>query len=145
MSLVFQEQYWQSFLIFISLSRLLYLEAMVLERKIMLKFTCWIYLGAMGYLQQNSTMRSSTEMSKAAFQELYSLLNPFYFTRNWNLLLCQQLSKISSTSHSSSLSMTTGNGRGLGFLPRIGSSGVADSFTTLNTGQSFFIACGSLR
>jgi len=29
--------------------------------------------------------------------------------------------------------------------PSIGSSGVVESFTTLNTGWSFFIACGSLR
>ena len=145
MSLVFQGQCWQGPLILTSLSRLLYLKAMVLERKIMSKSACQIYLETAECLQQNSTIRSSAEMSETAFQELCSLLNPFYFTRNQNLLLYQQLSKISSTSYSSSLLITIGSGRGLGLLLEIGSSEVADSFTTLNMGQSFFIMCSSLR
>ena len=145
MSLVFQGQCWQGPLTFTSFLRLLYLKVIVLERKIMLKSACQICLGAAGCLQQNSTTRSSAKTLETAFQELCSLPNPFYFTRNQNLLLCQQLSKISSTSYSFSLSMTTDGSRGLGLLLGIGLSGVADSFTTLNMGWSFFIVCGSLR
>ena len=145
MSLVSQRQCWQSPLILTPLSRLLRLKAIVLERKITLKSTCWIYLGAIGYLQQNSAMRSGAEILETPSQKLYSLLNSFYFTRNQNLLLCQWLSKMSSTSHSSSLLIMTGNGRGLGFLLEIRLSGVANSFTILNMEQSFFIMCSSLR
>ena len=145
MSLVFQEWHQQGSLTLIPLSRLLYLEAMVLERKITLKSTCQMYLGAIGCLQQNFAIRSSAEISKTTFQELYSLLNSFYFTRNWNLLLYQQLSKISSTSHSFSPLMTIGSGRGLGFLLEIRLSRAADNFTILNMEQSFFIVCDNLR
>jgi len=63
----------------------------------------------------------------------------FHLTRNWNLLRCQRLFNISSTSHSSSLSTTMGSSGACGFLPRIGSSGAADNFTTLNTGCNCLI------
>ena len=72
--------------------------------------------------------------------ELCSLLKPFHLTRNWNLLWCQRLFNISSTSHSSSPSITMGGGRACGFLPRIGSSRAADNFTTLNTGCNCLIS-----
>ena len=75
----------------------------------------------------------------AISQELCSLLKPFHLTRNWNLLQCQRLFNISSTSHSSSLLTTMGGGGACGFLPRIGSSGAADNFMTLNTGCNYLI------
>ena len=144
MSLVFQEQCQQGSFILTPFSRLLCLEAMVPERKIVSKFTCQMCLEAVGCLQQNSTTRSSAEILETTSQELCSLPNPFYFTRNQNLLLFQWLSKISSTSYSFSLLIITG-GRDLDLLPEIGSSGAVDSFTILNMEQSFFITCSNLR
>ena len=69
----------------------------------------------------------------------------FCYMTNWNLLWCQRLSNISSTSHFASLSMTMGGGRACGFFPSIGSSGMADNFTTLNTRCNCLILWGNLR
>ena len=69
----------------------------------------------------------------------------FCHMTNWNLLWYQQLSNISFTSHSASLLMTMGGGRACGFLPGIGSSRMADNFTTLNTGCNCLIPWSNLR
>ena len=90
-------------------------------------------LGAPGYLQWNSTVSSGAETSEADFQKLCSWPYPFHLIKYWNLLQCQQLSSISSTSHSASLSMTMGGGWSSVMHPVIGSSGAGVSFTILNT------------
>ena len=106
---------------------------------------CWMCLGAPGCLRWNSAVSSRAETSEADSQELCLRPYPFYLMRYWNLLRCQRLSSISSTSHSGSLSMTMGGGWSSVFRPVIGSSRAGVSFTTLNTGQSCFIRCGSLK
>jgi len=77
---------------------------------------------------------SSTETSEVDSQELCSWPYSFYLMRYWNLLQCQQLSSISSTSHSASLSMTIDCRWSSVLCPVIRSSGVRVSFTMLNTG-----------
>ena len=81
---------------------------------------------------------------RATSQELCSLLKLFHLIRNWNLLRCQRLSNISSTSHSGSLLTTIGSGRACGFLPDIRSFRVADNLTTLNTGCNCLNLWGNL-
>jgi len=102
-------------------------------------------LGAPGCLRWNSAMSAGAETLEADSQELCSWLYPFHLMRYWNLLWCQRLSSIFSTSYSASLSMTMGSGWSSIFCPGIGSSGARVSFTTLNTGWSCFILCGSFR
>ena len=67
-------------------------------------------LGAPGCLRWNSAVSSGTETLEADSQELGSQLYPFHLMRYWNLLRCQWLSSISSTSHFASPSMTMGGG-----------------------------------
>ena len=126
-------------------SRLLCLEVMVPDLKMVSKSIQQMCLGMAGCFWQYSMTRSGALTSEATFQELCSLLKPFYLTRNQNLLRCQQLSNISSTSHSVSLSTMMGYGRACDFLPGIRSSEAADNFTTLNTGCNFLILQGNLR
>ena len=139
------ELYVKGSLIFTPPPRLLYLEAMVPDLKRALKSVQQMCLGAAGCFQQYSTTRSGTLTLEVTSQELYSLLKSFHLIRNWNLLWCQQLSNISSTSHSGSPLTTIGGGGACSFLPGIGSSRVADNFTTLNTRCNCLILWGNLR
>jgi len=93
----------------------------------------------------SSAVSSGVETLEADSQELCSQPYPFYLIRYWNLLQCQQLLSISSTSHSASLSMTIGGGWSSILRPVIGSSGARVSFTMLNTRWSCFIWCDSFR
>jgi len=102
-------------------------------------------LGALGCLQWNSAVSAGAETSEVDSQELCSRPYPFHLMRYWNLLRCQRLLSISSTSHSTSPSMTMGGGWSSIFRPGIGLSRAGVSFITLNTGWSCFILCGSFR
>ena len=68
-----------------------------------------------------------------------------HLTRYCNFQLITLLSKISSTTHSSSQSMISGRGGGSGCCPGIGSSGAGDNLTTLKTGCSQLMEGGSWR
>ena len=104
-----------------------------------------ICLRAPGCLRWNSAVSSGTETSEVDSQELCSRLYPFHLMRYWNLLQCQRLSSISSTSHFASPSMTIGSGWSSVLCPVIRLSGARVSFTMLNTGWSCFIRYGSFR
>ena len=136
---------WRYPLTFTPPSRLLHLGAMDSGWKILSNSTYWMCLGALGCLRWNFVVSSGAETSEADSQELCSRPYPFHLMRYWNLLRCQQLSSISSTSHSASLSMIMGSGWSSVFCPVIRSSGARVSFTMLNTGWSCFIWCGSFR
>ena len=125
---------WRRPLTFTLPSRLLHLGAMDFGRKILSNSVHQICLGALGCLRWNSAMRAGAETLEVDSQELCSWLYPFHLMRYWNLLRCQRLSSISSTSYSASPSMTMGSGWSSVFHSGIGSSGAGVSFTTLNTG-----------
>ena len=72
-------------------------------------------------------------------QELCSILNPSHLMRYHSFQLTTLLSRISSTTHSSSPSMISGSGGGWGRRPSIGSSGARVSLTTLKTGCNLLI------
>ena len=75
-------------------------------------------------------------------QELCSIPNPSHLMRYRSFRLTTLLSRISSTTHSSSLSMISGSGGGRGHRPSIGSSGTGVSLTTLKTGCNLLIEGG---
>ena len=75
-------------------------------------------------------------------QELCSILNPSHLTRYSNFRLTTLLSRISSTTHSSSPSMISRSGGGQGHCPCIGSSGAGVSLTMLKTGCNLLIEGG---
>ena len=81
-------------------------------------------------------------MSSQDSQELCSILNPSHLTRYHNFWLTTLLSRISSTTHSSSPSTISGSGGGWGRHPGIGSSGTGVSLTTLKTGCSLLMEGG---
>ena len=126
-------------------SRLLCLRAIDSKWKMLLNSVCWMCLRAPRCLWWNSTVSSGAETSEADSQELCLWSYPFHLMRYWNLFWYQQLLSISSTSHSASLLMTMGGGWSSIFHPVIGSSRAKVSFTTLNTGWSCFIQCGSFK
>ena len=136
---------WRCPLTFTPPSRLLCLGAMDSEWKMLSNSIRWTCLGAPECLQWNSAVSSGAETLEADSQELCSWPYPFYLMRYWNLLWCQWLSSISSTSHSASPLTTMGGGwfSVLRLVIRSFRAGV--SFTTLNTGWSCFIQCGSLK
>ena len=124
---------WRCPLTFTPSSRLLRLRAIDSEWKMLLNSVCRTCLGAPGCLRWNSAVSSGAETSEVDSQELCSRPYPFHLIRYWNLLRCQQLSSISSTSHSASPSTTMGGGWSSILHPVIRSSGARVSFTTLNT------------
>jgi len=130
---------WRCPLTFTPPSRLLCLGAMDSEWKMLLNSARQTCLGALGCLRWNSAVSSGAETSEADSQKLCSRPYPFYLIRYWNLLQCQWLLSISSTSHSASPSMTMGGGWSSILHPVIRSSGAGVSFTMLNTGWSCFI------
>ena len=81
-------------------------------------------------------------MSSQASQELCSTPNPSYLTRYCSFQLTTLLSRISSTTHSSSPSMISGSGGGQGRRPGIGSSSARVSLTTLKIGCTLLIEGG---
>ena len=81
-------------------------------------------------------------MSSQDSQELCSIPNPSHLMRYCSFQLTTLLSRISSTTHSSSPSMISGSGGGRGHHPSIGSSGAGVSLTTLKTGCNLLIEGG---
>ena len=109
-----------------------------------LKSTKQIRRGAPEYFQWKSAIKSGVCMSSQASQELCSTPNPSHLTRYRSFQLTTLLSRISSTTHSSSPSMISGSGGGRGRRPGIGSSSARVSLTTLKIGCILLIEGGML-
>ena len=89
-----------------------------------LKSTNQIHQGALECFPWKFTTRSGAWMSSQDSQELCSIPNPSHLMRYCSFWSTTLLSRISSTTHSSSPSMILGSGGGQGCHPSIGSSGV---------------------
>ena len=98
--------------------------------------------GALEYFQWKSAIKSGAWTLSQASQELCSTPNPSHLTRYHSFWLTTLLSRISSTTHSSSLSMISGSGGGRGHHPGIGSSSAWVSLITLKTGCILLIEGG---
>ena len=101
-----------------------------------------IHRGAPEYFWWKSAIKSRVWMLSQASQELCSTPNPSHLTRYRSIRLTTLLSRISSTTHSSSPSTISGSRGGRGRRPGIGSSGAQVSLTTLKTGCILLIEGG---
>ena len=101
-----------------------------------------IHQGAPEYFWWKSAIKSRAWTSSQASQELCSTPNPSHLTKYHSFQLTTLLSRISSTTHSSSPSTISGSGGGQGHDPGIGSSGAWVSLTTLKTGCILLIEGG---
>ena len=108
----------------------------------LLKSTNQICQGALECFQWKFATRSGAWMLSQDSQELCSILNPSHLMRYHNFQLTTLLSRIYSTTHSSSPSMISGSGGGWGHRPCIGSSGTGVSLTMLKTGCNLLIEGG---
>src|SRR5271154_7545044 len=102
-----------------------------------------MHLAAPGCLQWKSATSSGAWTLSQGSQELCSIPKSFHLTRYCNFRFIILLSRISSTTHSSSPSMISGSGGGGACRPTMGSGGAGVSLTTLKTGWSRFMDCGS--
>ena len=93
-----------------------------------------IHWGAPEYFRWKSAIKSGAWTSSQTSQELCSTPNPSHLTKYRSFQLTTLLSRISSTTYSSSPSTISGSGGGWGCHPGIGSSGARVSLTTLKTG-----------
>ena len=108
----------------------------------LLKSAKRIRRGALECFWWKSVIKSGAWISSQASQELCSTPNPSNLTRYRSFRLTTLLSRISSTTHSSSPSMISGSGGGRGRRPGIGSSGARVSLMTLKTGCTLLIENG---
>ena len=101
--------------------------------------------GAAGLRWWNSATLLGALLTCSAYSQVFpSILYPSHLTRYCSLRRNIWLSRISSTTYSSSLSMSSGGGGGGAHRPTIGSVGASVSLTTLNTRWRRFINGGSV-